>query len=55
MATYIVEIDINIADQKLSTYIDVEAKNQNEAYKKAYTLVYSTLDIRVEKKPIESL
>ena len=52
MTKYIVEIDITLADENLSTYIKIEAENQDQAYKKAYNLVHSTIDIRIEKKPI---
>ena len=31
---YIVEIDIHLAGETLSTYIEIEANNQDQAYKK---------------------
>ena len=55
MKKYIVEIDIDLAGESLSTYIEIEAENQDQAYKKAYNLVHNTIDIRIEKKPIESI
>ena len=47
---YIVEIDINLADKNLSTYMEIEAESQDQAYKKAYNLVYNTIDIKIKKR-----
>jgi len=53
--TYTVEVDINIGKEVLTTYIEVKAESTEEAYQEAVKTVNTTLDIRIEKKPIESL
>jgi len=53
MKTFSVEISIVIGDEHLSTYLSIKAETKEEAYKKAVILVNTTIDIRIEKNPIE--
>jgi len=50
---YSVEVDISFCDVNITEYIEVEANSKEEAYSNALEKVSSSLDIRIEKKPIK--
>ena len=55
MKNYIVAIDIEICGDIIKHYVEIKAENQQEAYKKTQDCISSSLNILIEKKPIESL
>jgi len=55
MKTYIVAIDIEICNDTIKHYIEVKANNKDEAYRQAKKCISESLNILIEKKPIESI
>ena len=55
MKDFIVSVDIEICDKVINEFITVKAENKEQAYLKALECIKATFDIKVEKKPIESL
>lgn len=52
MIKYSVSVDVTICDQSEIFFLEVEADTSHEAYSKAHTCVFDSLDARIETKPL---
>ena len=55
LKNYIVAIDIEICGETIKHYIEVKAESPDEAHKKAVECINGSVNILVEKKPIEEI